>query len=91
MSSVKQEQIDNLLNNAPYQTAIFWNKEMVRSYQLPNGFTICGRAACVDPSNFDYGIGEKICLDDAKGQLWQLEGYLLQQKLHEQKAENKLE
>jgi hypothetical protein len=54
---------------------------MVRSYRLPNGFTIAGRAAVVDPANFVYEIGAKYCLEDAKNQLWKFEGYLLQNTL----------
>ncbi len=84
--SVSQEHIDKLINEAETQEAIFWDKELVISFKLHNGFTVLGRAACVDPANFDLVIGRKIAKDNAKEQLWQLEGYLLQTKLHYQKS-----
>jgi len=55
---------------------------MILSYLLPNGFTIDGRAALVDLSNFDINIGRSICRQNAINQLWQLEGYVLQNKLN---------
>lgn len=50
---------------------------------LPNGFTVIGKSAAASPENFDAEIGQKIALNDARSQLWALEGYLLRQRLHE--------
>lgn len=50
---------------------------------LQNGFTVTGESACASPENFDAEIGEKIAYENAKNKIWQLEGYLLKQKLHE--------
>lgn len=77
-NSVSQSRIDNLLDKAQTQEAVFWEKELVVSYKLSCGFTILGRAACVDPANFDWEIGRKIAREDAESKLWQLEGYRLQ-------------
>lgn len=84
MNTVTQEQISHLLNNAETQEHVFWNKELVVSYKLPNGFTVLGRAACVDPANFNLQVGRCVARADVEKQLWQLEGYLLQNKLHEE-------
>jgi hypothetical protein len=84
MNKVTQEQINHLLDTAEIQEHIFWDKELLVSYKLQNGFTISGRGACVDPNNFDIEIGRKVARENAEHQLWQLEGYLLQQKLYEQ-------
>lgn len=78
MNTVTQDQIDSLIDNAETQEALFWDKELVVSYRLESGFTICGRAACVDPANFNLEIGREIAKQDAICQLWQLEGYRLQ-------------
>lgn len=80
---VNEDMISELLVNADIQEHIFWNKELIVSYRLVNGFTIAGRAPCVDPANFDIAIGRKVALENAKNQLWQLEGYRLQWKLYE--------
>jgi len=48
---------------------------------LKNGFTLVGKSACASPENFDLEIGGKIARDDAREQIWALEGYLLRSKL----------
>ena len=50
---------------------------------LENGFTVTGESACASPENYDAELGMKIARDKAKGKIWQLEGYLLKQRLHE--------
>jgi len=50
---------------------------------LRNGFTVIGESACADPANFDEELGRKIAHDNARNKIWQLEGYLLRQRLHE--------
>jgi len=49
--------------------------------KLVNGFTVIGQSACASPENFDAELGRKIARDDAKRQVWALEGYLLRQQL----------
>lgn len=53
---------------------------------LENGFTTVGESACASPENFDEAIGKKIAFENAREKIWQLEGYLLRQKLHEAKV-----
>jgi hypothetical protein len=48
---------------------------------LKNGFTVVGKSACASPENFDRELGRKIAREDAKRQIWPLEGYLLKDKL----------
>lgn len=50
---------------------------------LENGFTVTGESACASPDNFDEGIGRGIARNNAREKVWQLEGYLLRQRLHE--------
>lgn len=50
---------------------------------LQNGFTVIGESACASPENFDEELGRKIAHDNARNKIWQLEGYLLRQRLHE--------
>lgn len=50
---------------------------------LQNGFTVTGESACASPENFDIEIGRKIAFNNARDKIWQLEGYLLKQKLFE--------
>lgn len=83
---VTQEQIEDLLNSAETQEHVFWNKELVVSYRLSNGFTVTGRGACVDPANFDPEIGRQVARRQVEDQLWQLEGYRKQLELAESGA-----
>lgn len=48
-----------------------------------SGGTIVGQSACVDPANFDAALGKKLARENAVNQLWQLEGYLLLNRLKE--------
>lgn len=48
---------------------------------LENGFTIEGQSACVCIENFDSAIGNEFAYKDAYEKIWQLEGYLLAEKL----------
>ena len=57
------------------------NKTLICNITLVNGFTVRGESACVDPRNFSMEIGKKISYDNAFDKLWELEGYLLAEKL----------
>ena len=50
---------------------------------LRNGFTVVGESACASPENFNEELGRKIAHDNARNKIWQLEGYLLRQRLHD--------
>jgi hypothetical protein len=51
---------------------------------LKNGFTVTGESACASPDNFNAELGRKIARQHAVSKIWQLEGYLLRERLHEQ-------
>lgn len=48
---------------------------------LRNGFVVVGHSAAASPENFDVAIGKRIARDRARERIWQLEGYLLREKL----------
>lgn len=53
---------------------------------LKNGYTVVGKSACASPENFNAELGQKIARDDARKQIWALEGYNLRSRLAEQAA-----
>ena len=53
---------------------------------LQNGFTVTGESACASPENFDADIGMEIARSNARDKIWGFEGYLLKQRLSEDKA-----
>lgn len=58
-------------------------KAMVCELILRNGFSVRGESACVSKANFNEEIGRKISYEDARNKVWMLEGYLLQDRLHD--------
>lgn len=62
-------------------------KTTICNIYLENGFTVRGESACIDISNFNKDIGERIAYENAKQKVWLLEGYLLQEKLYQNSKE----
>lgn len=83
---VTQEQIQHLMDTAEIVTECVFGKCTTMAMKLENGFVLTSCAACVDPANYDEKIGKQICLDNIESHLWELEGYALQKKLHEERA-----
>ncbi|MGQ6545426.1 Gp49 family protein [Serratia sp. IR-2025] len=50
---------------------------------LENGFKVEGTSACVDPSRYNEVIGQEEAYKAAFDKIWEKEGYLLKQQLHE--------
>jgi hypothetical protein len=50
---------------------------------LTNGFNTLGQSAAASLANFDAQIGRDLAKAQARGKIWELEGYLLKQKLFE--------
>lgn len=55
-------------------------KVMVCELTLRNGFTVRGEAAVVSVANFRQDVGERISYENARDKVWELEGYLLQER-----------
>ena len=49
---------------------------------LENGYSVRGESACIDERNFNMQIGQEIAFRNAFNKLWDLEGYLLTEKLY---------
>lgn len=76
---------DDILAKIKNEKYIFLEdgKTTICQLTMQNGFTVLGFSACVDPRNFDKEIGQSVAKDNAVDKVWDLEGYLLQQKLFE--------
>lgn len=48
---------------------------------LRNGYPVTGKSAAASPSNFDEEIGRKIAYENARNEIWALEGYRLKEAL----------
>lgn len=83
-NTVTQEQIDNLMAQAEFDVKTIFGKVTVVTARFPNGFTVVESSACVDPANYSEEIGVQIVKKRIENQLWQLEGYMLQDKLYKE-------
>lgn len=78
--SVTPEHIDSVIVSEFY-TRVPDSTMTICALHLVNGAVITGESACVDPANFDAEKGRIYALEDAKRKIWQLEGYLLREKM----------
>ena len=83
VKKVTQEQIDSIFAQASFEVMHrIHGKQCIVVAKLPNGFTVVGESACVDPTNYDEQIGFDLAVKQIKNRLWELEGYVLQSNLH---------
>ncbi len=59
-------------------------KSIVCEILLTNGFTVRGDSAVVSKENFNKEIGKEIAYQNARKKIWELEAYLLQEKLYQE-------
>lgn len=81
-NTVTKKQIADIMINSEYEVfhRVF-EKQCLVVAKLPNGFTVVGESACVDPSIYDEKIGVELAKQRIEERLWELEGYRLQCKL----------
>lgn len=81
MKRVTKEHIEQILDDSELEVIHrVFDKQCVIVAKLPNGFTLTGTSAVVDPENYDEEIGRKIALRRIKDKIGELEGYLLHNK-----------
>lgn len=79
---VTPEHLESVISSEQYH--VFPNTTFTACLlTLANGYTVIGESACASPENFDAALGRKIARENAKNKIWQLEGYLLKQRLFE--------
>lgn len=83
-NSVTREDIVQLLSEAEAAVTTVHGKCTIVSVKLKNGFVITESSACVDPANYNEGLGFNECMKRIEDKLWELEGYVLQKKLYEE-------
>lgn len=76
--------IDKAIANETY-TNLPNSRSIVCQLTLVNGYTVEGISSCVSAENFNQEIGNKIAKENAREKIWELEGYLLKQRLYESK------
>lgn len=87
-NTVTEQHIKNLIELSHVVVNEVFGKCTIVSLKLPNGFILTESSACVDPENYDMQVGKEICLNRIENRIWELEGYLLQDKKSHIKAED---
>ena len=77
------DHIDSVIVDETY-TNLPDGRTVICQLTLKNGYTIDGKSACVSKENFNQEIGNKIARQNAREKIWELEGYLLKEKLNHQ-------
>lgn len=79
-NSITQSDIDSILVETNFHIYSYNKKTTVVIATLPSGFTITESSSCVDPINYNEGIGVEICKKRIENKVWELEGYVLQRE-----------
>lgn len=77
-----QTDINNTIVSALY-TRLGDSTATVCQLTLRNGFVVEGISHCLDVANFDKEEGEKWAYKQAVDKIWDLEGYLLKERMHQ--------
>ncbi len=83
MDKLNKEYLDSLIEKTEYVHQCLLT---ICTITLKNGFQLVGTSACVSADNFNAEIGENIAYKNAFEKLWELEGYLLKQRIYEQRG-----
>lgn len=75
--------IQGKIKNASY-TVLPDGRTTICQLTLENGFTVIGKSACVSLDNFNVAIGEKYAFEEAANKIWELEGYLLKERIYQE-------
>mgnify|MGYP001036082583 CR=1 FL=1 len=81
-NTVTQAVVDELMESCDIAVTTVFDKCTIVACKLPNGFVIVESSSCVDPANYDEDMGVDICMKNIERKVWELEGYLLQNKLY---------
>ena len=81
--SVGKKHVEQIFNESILRVDTVFDKCTIVSAKLPNGFVIVESSASVSPKNYDEDVGVKICCERIKDRIWELEGYMLQQREYE--------
>ena len=74
------DHIDSVIKGETY-TNLPDGRTVICQLTLLNGYTVDGKSACVSKENFNQEIGNNIARQNAREKIWELEGYLLKEKI----------
>ena len=84
---VTPEIVDSKIVGESY-TTLPSGKTLVCELILQNGFSVRGHSSVVSPENFNEQIGIEVSRRDAREKIWELEAYLLQERLYQESKQS---
>mgnify|MGYP000857310196 CR=1 FL=1 len=78
--SISQKMVDDFI--VSHDTMTIGGKCTVVRAVLRNGFAVVESSECVSAENYDMKMGEEICMERIKNEVWKLLGFLLQSAVH---------
>lgn len=78
LNTITPARIADLIARSSITDTKMGEKTTVVCLKLPNGFEVVESSSCVDPANYNHGMGVDICKKRISDRLWMLEGYRLQ-------------
>lgn len=79
---VTEESIRAKIHSVTYEAVGDWGHGTLCVIKMQNGWLSTGFSAPADPRNYDPEVGKRYAYENAFKPLWQLEGYLLRERLH---------
>lgn len=73
---IPEERIDEIMEQSEFIEMDCFGCCTVVVMKLPNGFTLVEKSGTIAPEGYDPEIGRRICRENLKGKVWELEGYV---------------
>jgi hypothetical protein len=77
---IKEEHLKAKIKDAVY-VVMPDGRTTICQIQTISGFSVIGTSSCLDKKNFSLDVGRDIAYEDAFSKLWELEAYLVMNKL----------
>lgn len=90
MSKITKQHVEALIKHEQY-THVNGSTLIICVLHLDNGYTVTGESACADPAIFNESYGRDLARKEAISKVFNLEGYLLRQRMFEESLEAAIE
>jgi hypothetical protein len=79
--NLSEQDIDATITTAEY--TIINNHHTICALTLRNGYVVTGEAGCANHDTFQPAVGRGLAREAARKKVWELEGYLLREKIYQ--------